>query len=538
MPKPLRACIGAIAVAASLATAAPAGAAVQSDTSGARAGVQFVTNPTVGAAVMTMGPLAGDSNVTYHGGPVVHALTTYVLFWDPDGLFAASTKNLVTRYLQDTAHDSGAATNVFSVSGQYGDSAGAAGYRQTFGGAFVDSDPYPTTGDCSQTTVHAATCVYDHQEVSELSSFVATHNLPTGLGAVYIVLTPENLVTCMDSSTECSNNSYCSFHSFSGSGSSTLLYIDIPFTLLDSESDAKSCQEDGSSELQAPNADPGFGDVALKSLSHEEMETISDPLLNAWYSSSGDEIADMCNGISWSPDSFLPIEGGSASAGTLYNQTINGAHYYLQGAWSNAAGGCQMMSSLEPSISGVAAVAPGSMLTLSGAVGTDPASTGMSYTWSFGDGQTATGASVTHSYGAVGTYTITLNVADPFGDTGSTSEQVEVVAPGLASKSTGATAGKSGASKGKNLTRCERAHKTRSGGKTRRCTLKVVAVTKHVKCRRLPHTTLDTDFRACTTVEHKVTKLSACKDSQAKGVSTWSRLCAPPKVVSKRRKTR
>ena len=49
------------------------------------------------------------------------------------------------------------------------------------------------------------------------------------------------------------------------------------------------------------------------------------------------EVADPCNGITWNADSFLPLEGGDAAAGTLFNQTIGGAHYYLQGVWSNEA---------------------------------------------------------------------------------------------------------------------------------------------------------------------------------------------------------
>lgn len=535
----MAACIGGLAVAGALVFAAPAGAVVQRAASGMQVGVQSLSGDQFGAPMTTMAPLAGgNTNVTYHGGPVVHGLTTYLLFWDPDALFASSTKNLVGQYLANAAHDSGDTTNVFSVADQYGDSSGPASYQQTYGGAFVDSTPYPTSGGCTQTTSTASTCLYDSQEVSELSAFVAAHGLRTGLGAVYVVLTPDNVVTCMDGSTECSSNSFCSFHSFAGSGASTLLYIDIPFTLLNNASNAKSCQEDGNSAVQAPNADPGFGDVALKALGHEEMETITDPLLNAWYTPGGEEIADMCNGTSWSPDSFLPLEGGSAASGTLYNQTINGSHYYLQGAWSNDAGGCQMMSSLEPSISGALAVAPGTPLTLSGAAGTAAPASGVSYSWNFGDGQTATGASVTHTYAAAGTYAVTLSVSDSYGDTGSASEQIAVAAAGLAGKASGSTAGKSGAGKGKTRTRCERVHTTRSGAKTRHCTVTRVAVAKHVKCGRVAGSTLDTDFRVCSTHKHKVTEASRCTERQPKGLSTWSRLCAPAKVVGMRRPKR
>ncbi|MEN8178746.1 MAG: PKD domain-containing protein [Pseudomonadota bacterium] len=55
----------------------------------------------------------------------------------------------------------------------------------------------------------------------------------------------------------------------------------------------------------------------------------------------------------------------------------------------------------------------------------------VSYAWNFGDGNTATtaGSSVSHTYIADGTYTVSLTVTDDAGATGSISQQVSVVAP-------------------------------------------------------------------------------------------------------------
>jgi PKD repeat protein len=52
-----------------------------------------------------------------------------------------------------------------------------------------------------------------------------------------------------------------------------------------------------------------------------------------------------------------------------------------------------------------------------------------SYAWTFGDGTTGTGASVTHAYGAAGTYSIGLTVTDNRGGSGSTSQPVTVSVP-------------------------------------------------------------------------------------------------------------
>lgn len=52
-----------------------------------------------------------------------------------------------------------------------------------------------------------------------------------------------------------------------------------------------------------------------------------------------------------------------------------------------------------------------------------------SYAWDFGDGATDTGATVSHTYAAGGTYTVTLTVKDDRGATNTTTKTVTVAAP-------------------------------------------------------------------------------------------------------------
>lgn len=68
--------------------------------------------------------------------------------------------------------------------------------------------------------------------------------------------------------------------------------------------------------------------------------------------------------------------------------------------------------------------------SLDASASTDPDGTIVSYSWDFGDGQTATGATASHLYGEAGSYTITLTVTDSDGASVSTERQVEATAPG------------------------------------------------------------------------------------------------------------
>lgn len=53
---------------------------------------------------------------------------------------------------------------------------------------------------------------------------------------------------------------------------------------------------------------------------------------------------------------------------------------------------------------------------------------GGTYSWNFGDGSTATGLTPTHAFGAPGTYTVTLRVTNPQGQSAATSRTVTVAA--------------------------------------------------------------------------------------------------------------
>jgi hypothetical protein len=395
-------------------------------------------------------PPFGGSRLESQGGPVMHSATTHVIYWDPSpAQFTSTTKGIVEGFFVDVAHDSGLATNVFAVAGQYTDSTGHSAYSSTFAGALRDGNPYPTSGNC-KTPNEAdkgpyATCLFDGQLQSELTAFIGEDGLPTGPTQLYFILLPHNVASCLPEVLEgkqvCSNNFYCAYHSYIRPGQSNeIIYADIPFSLLDTNF-AKGCQADGNAEIQLPGGDRGasnaetrFADVALKYLSHEYIEAATDPLVNfetAWVDEEGEEVADKCNGVPFSEEeegepgfdrqAFTPTLGGSAVSGTLFNQLINGGGFYLQSEWDNAAGACLM----KPLALGAGSFAPpggtaGAVVSFTGS-SSDPYG-GFEPTWDFGDGTGGAGASTSHVYSSAGSYTVTMTPKDSL--TGSTGEPV------------------------------------------------------------------------------------------------------------------
>ena len=80
----------------------------------------------------------------------------------------------------------------------------------------------------------------------------------------------------------------------------------------------------------SPNDDPD-ADATLSLVSHEQMESVTDPTYRGWWTGdrNAGEIADLC--YTWGP---LDEDGGKA------NQRWNGHYYVLQEEWSNHNGGC------------------------------------------------------------------------------------------------------------------------------------------------------------------------------------------------------
>ena len=387
---------------------------------------------------------AANGNLDYNGGIVLHGEAPYLIFWDPNNQIAAADKALYERFFADSAHDSGLATNVYSVDRQFTDSTGFANYSQTWdpSHAITDTQAYPTTGQCTESSFSGETaCLFDAQIQAEVARVIAADSLPsgeTGQAPIYFVVTPPTVNSCFSDGTTCADNFFCAYHSGFTNGSSQVLYADMA-TILDAN-DPKGCQFDNNSAVQEPNGRP-IADVNIKAMSHEFNETITDPNGDAWWNSttSGNEDGDNCNfygstvdpNNSSNPNAFTPTLGGSASLGTLFNQVMNGNPYYTQSEWSNGNVNCEMRpatATLSPAFTASTATT-GSPVTFNPTSSSSTA--GYSSTgWDFGDGTSSFSrsapASISHTYAAAGTYTATLTTVDRYGNLSTVSHSVQV----------------------------------------------------------------------------------------------------------------
>ncbi len=260
--------------------------------------------------------------------------------------------------------------NTDSVLTQYKDSAGEfANYDSHFGGALLDTNPYPANG-CTQATV----CLTDQQLTAQLVSFIEQHKLPTGLAHEYFILTPPGVETCTEQKGKtCSEGSkhpsYCAYHSYVNAPSGVVIYADNPYV------NGLNCDfAESGEEEQHPN---GVADSAIGGgLAHEHSESVTDPEINAWHDSKEREAADKCR--TFNVPNEYGEKLGNAPDGAKYNQVINGDLYWYQQEWSNETGGCQQRLAAAPSIKKLkpksGALGGKTLVTITGAGFTAPAS--------------------------------------------------------------------------------------------------------------------------------------------------------------------
>jgi serine protease len=255
---------------------------------------------------------SGSGNLIYHNGPIQPAPKVYVVYWGSTWTTTGDPRGVKT-YLNNFLTRVGGSSWLSSVT-QYTQTGGThvGNASGSFGGSWNDTSTIPSLGSSSS---------YQSYLAAEARK-AATHFGNTSVSASYVIALPHS-VRVFGFAPYCNffciffqGGGYCAWHSATTSGTSTIAYTNLPY-----EPDA------GSSCGQGSVNSPGYDDGVSIVEGHEQAETETDPQLNAWYDSSGEENGDKCAWTNLQNTSF----GGT---------TLGTNEFPTQPLWSNSAGGC------------------------------------------------------------------------------------------------------------------------------------------------------------------------------------------------------
>jgi len=279
-----------------------------------------VANSSLSETMRTAALALTNPNVVYHGGSVTRTSTVYTIYWGPPpDTIPDSYQTLIDRWFTDVGGSA-----LYNVLTQYyeGNPPLHIQNASTLGGSWMDTvNPYPHAGTFADPLL-------DSDIRAEVERAIAANGWPNGgLNAAFFVFTAEGIESCADA-TDCTIGTafpaYCAYHwSFFSASSDVILYANMPYAGTWSSGFPYNCGIANPS----PNDDPD-ADVEISIASHEQFEIVSDPLGDAWYDRTGEEIADKC-----------AYQYGSVAVDGS-NVTVNGNPYLVQEEWSNASTTC------------------------------------------------------------------------------------------------------------------------------------------------------------------------------------------------------
>ncbi len=290
------------------------------------------------------------------------------------------------------------------------------------------SQTITTSGDTSTITIQSPPAA---QGVSTWNAYVTD---PEGftfkVQSTKAIGTASTLSTLNPGGAPPSQPAFCSYHSQVNVGGTEVAYVVQPWTA------GTSCDEPDVPTI--PNNPPpqvlstAIGQRLVSPLSQSHIASIVNPGLNGWVAQDGSEIDDnhiygqVCTPL---PNDLDQVNVGSSSQNP----------YYLQREFDNGAAlafdpftyfGCAPDVVLTPTFVIPSAVDEGDVVQLDGS---STASTLIvpngGYSWNFGDGTTATGPSVVHTFTKAGVYTVTLTVTDRGNNKATLSQSITVLGP-------------------------------------------------------------------------------------------------------------
>jgi hypothetical protein len=279
------------------------------------------------AAINRARTASGNADIgplLYHsGGSIMKGdIRFYVIFWLPAHLQNGGATTLPAAYqaVQRNMVANYGGHSLSAINTQY--------YQQTgrvrtyingnglLAASVVDTGAYPV-----RTCTDSATpgnCLTDAQLRAKITSVMAAHGWTGGINKMFVLFTSSGMGSCFDNSnTSCAYVQYCAYHSYFTLNSQPVIYSNEPY------GNASVCLGANG----RPNGADGIADAAATAASHEISEAITDPLLNAWFTASGNENGDLC-AYNYGAHNY---DGGKA------NQSWAGHFFDLQQEFSNHA---------------------------------------------------------------------------------------------------------------------------------------------------------------------------------------------------------
>jgi hypothetical protein len=269
--------------------------------------------------------------MTYHGGSIMLTHKAYLIFWTGGHSFASTYMSLIERWFTDVG-----STSMYNINHQYYQCTLPTCSPKTYiqnteslGGYFLDTvHPYPSgrPGTASAPLLNAD--IYN-----EAYNAILYKGWPLGgLNVEFYVFTPKGVESCFDSShSGCTigagahfgteSSSYCAYHSWFYVSPHYFIYANMSYAATWKTGYTYNCGTHSTTVNGNPDAD-----IEISPTSHEQFESVTDPLINAWYDSNGaGEIGDKC---AYRYGTIAP--NGS-------NVYLHLHYYIIQQEWSNAA---------------------------------------------------------------------------------------------------------------------------------------------------------------------------------------------------------
>jgi len=256
----------------------------------------------------------GNDQILYHGGKILTGkVPIYVIYYGGIGSFPSTTQLIVNSFLFGLG-----GTPQFDVNKTYcnvntttcpdGATSVSGKLSYDLGHIYYDSG---SQGNALKSS--------DIRKIVE-SALTGPGHLPTDDSAVYIVITAPTT----KASGFCT--SYCAYHT----ASTTIVSGHTIHYALAPEPNSKCTACDGNfamGESKTPNDDPGADEI-VDALMHEISETVTDPDISAWYTTSGAENGDLCNFV-------YGTASVPSATGATANASWGGYSYLIQLIWEN-----------------------------------------------------------------------------------------------------------------------------------------------------------------------------------------------------------